>query len=59
MTKLLDEMKSMSDEKAAIACFERLKPIMESIRRHSDRLEDVLPDDTWDFPKYREMLFII
>ena len=35
------------------------KPLMEHIRTHSDNLESVLPDDMWDLPKYREMLFII
>lgn len=59
MSKLLDELESLPEEKKARMYFDRLKPLMEHIRKHSDELESVLPDDMWDLPKYREMLFII
>ncbi len=59
MTKLLEELKGLSGERKAKAYFEKLKPLMGHIRKHSDELESVLPDDIWNLPKYREMLFII
>ena len=38
--------------------FDEVKPLMEHIRRHVDALEQVVSDEHWDLPKYREMLFI-
>ncbi|MDI6758799.1 MAG: glutamine synthetase III [Candidatus Omnitrophota bacterium] len=58
MDKLLSEVKGLSNEKRAEAYFKELKPLMEHIRKHVDELECVVPDDIWDLPKYREMLFI-
>jgi glutamine synthetase len=58
MVKLLEKAKKVSDEKRAELYFNELKPLMEHIRRHADALECVVPDDAWDLPKYREMLFI-
>jgi len=58
MDKLLTKARVLSDEKRAELYFKELKPLMEHIRRHVDALECVVPDDTWDLPKYREMLFI-
>ncbi|MBU0548366.1 MAG: glutamine synthetase III, partial [Candidatus Omnitrophica bacterium] len=58
MVKLLEQAKKLSDEKRAKVYFEQLKPLMEHIRKHVDQLECVVPDDAWDLPKYREMLFI-
>ncbi len=56
--KLLGKAKELSNEKRAQAYFKELKPLMEHIRKHADELECVVSDDTWDLPKYREMLFI-
>lgn len=58
MMKLLDEAKKLDHEKRAKLYFEELKPLMEHIRKHVDDLECVVPDEHWDLPKYREMLFI-
>ena len=58
MVKLLEKSRKLSNEKRAELYFEELKPLMEHIRRHVDALECVVPDDAWDLPKYREMLFI-
>ncbi|MFH1441712.1 MAG: glutamine synthetase III [Candidatus Omnitrophota bacterium] len=58
MMKLLDEAKKLDHEKRAKLYFEGLKPLMDHIRRHVDDLECVVPDEHWDLPKYREMLFI-
>jgi glutamine synthetase len=58
MIKLLGKARQVSDEKRSALYFFQLKPLMEHIRKHVDELECVVPDDTWDLPKYREMLFI-
>jgi len=58
MDKLLERARQVSDEKRAELFFKELRPLMEHIRKHVDELERVVPDDTWDLPKYREMLFI-
>jgi glutamine synthetase len=38
--------------------FSELKPQMEHVRKHVDALEEVMPDNLWQLPKYREMLFM-
>jgi glutamine synthetase len=44
-------------EKAIFYC-EKVKPYLESIRYHVDKLEILVDDEMWTLPKYREMLFI-
>jgi len=58
MDKLLGKAAKVGDEERAGLYFRELKPLMEHIRRHVDELECVVSDDSWDLPKYREMLFI-
>jgi glutamine synthetase len=58
LSKLLDNAGKHHHEERAKEYFEKLKPLMEHIRKHADALERVIPDDGWDLPKYREMLFI-
>lgn len=58
MMKLLEKAKKLEHEEKAGLYFKELKPLMEHIRRHVDELERVVPDEHWDLPKYREMLFI-
>ncbi len=58
MDKLQGKAAKVSDEARAELYFKELKPLMEHIRRHVDELECVVSDDSWDLPKYREMLFI-
>jgi len=58
LDKLLKKAKERSAEIRAELYFDELKPLMEHIRRHVDELECVVSDDSWDLPKYREMLFI-
>lgn len=58
----LEDMLAMSEKmdewKKADYFVDELKPHMEHIREHVDKLERVLPDEMWHLPKYREMLFI-
>lgn len=58
LVKLLEKAGTMGHEKKAELYFDELKPLMEHIRKHVDDLERVVPDEHWDLPKYREMLFI-
>jgi len=58
MAKLLEKAKEVHHEERAKLYFEELKPLMEHIRKHADALECVVSDESWNLPKYREMLFI-
>ena len=61
----IDELKSvrkkiegMSDlEKQAAAFSERVRPMMDAVREHADRLEMLVDDEIWPLPKLREILF--
>ena len=43
--------------KKAIAYEKNVKPYMEEIRTHIDKLELVVDNEIWPLPKYRELLF--
>ena len=58
MMKLLEDAVRLHHEERAKLYFEKLRPLMEHIRKHVDALECVVSDEHWDLPKYREMLFI-
>jgi glutamine synthetase len=34
-----------------------VKPYLEEIREHIDKLELIVDDEKWPLPKYRELLF--
>ncbi len=61
----IDELKSIrkkaesisSLEKEAAAYAKNVKPLMESVREHADRLELLVDDEIWPMPKLREILF--
>jgi len=44
--------------KMAIAYMEKVKPLFEEIRYHTDKLELIVDDKMWPLPKYRELLFM-
>lgn len=58
MMDLLERARKLHHTEKAKLYFDKLKPLMEHIRRHADALECVVSDEHWDLPKYREMLFI-
>ncbi|MBN2038124.1 MAG: glutamine synthetase III [Chitinispirillaceae bacterium] len=58
LDRMLETSRDMDLEKKTAYLFDTVKPQMEHLRRHIDGLEMVMPDDLWDLPKYREMLFI-
>ncbi|MCR5570118.1 MAG: glutamine synthetase III [Paludibacteraceae bacterium] len=47
-----------SEREKAIAYHDQIEPYMESVRVHIDKLEEIVEDEMWSLPKYREMLFI-
>ncbi len=55
---LLDEAaKIVEPRDHAIFYSDRIVPTMDKIRTSSDKLEHLVADEYWPFPKYREMLF--
>jgi len=48
--------KTDSEERAAAYC-DKVKPFMETIKYHSDKLELIVEDEIWPLPKLREILF--
>jgi glutamine synthetase len=46
-----------ASDRAIFYCNE-VKPFLDSIRYHVDKLEILVDDEMWTLPKYREMLFV-
>ncbi len=42
----------------SVAYCEKVLPYFDQIRVHCDKLEEILDDELWRLPKYRELLFI-
>lgn len=58
MTDARKECNIITDLKGkAIAYDEKVRPFLESIRYHIDKLELVVDNEIWPLPKYRELLF--
>jgi len=55
---MADKARGMEIGERAAYLFKEIKPQMDHIRRHVDALEEIMPDEAWPLPKYREMLFI-
>lgn len=47
-----------SEESKADLIASELKPVMDSLRKECDQLENMVADGYWPLPKYREMLFL-
>ena len=54
--KVANRIESTYDR--AMAYHDNVTHYLESIRRHIDKLEEVVDDQLWTLPKYRELLFI-
>lgn len=50
--------KIVSVRKCALVYAQKVKPALEDIREHIDRLETIVDNELWPLPKYREMLFL-
>jgi glutamine synthetase len=59
MTEARKKANELEDatEKAKAYCYD-VKPLMESIRTHADRLEYLVDDREWPLVKYRELMFL-
>lgn len=47
-----------SAKKQAHAYCDKVKAYFENIRYNVDKLENIVDDNTWPLPKYREMLYL-
>ena len=47
-----------SERERAISYHDNVAPLIEEIRYHVDKLEQIVDDELWPLPKYRELLFI-
>ncbi|WDF57010.1 glutamine synthetase III family protein [Mucilaginibacter sp. KACC 22063] len=60
--QMLEERKKANSiegtREKAIAYDETVKPYFQSIRYHVDKLEQLVDDNLWPLPKFRELLFI-
>ncbi|GIV43036.1 MAG: hypothetical protein KatS3mg035_0159 [Bacteroidia bacterium] len=54
--KNAENIQDLGQKAAFIA--DTITPYFDIIRKHSDALEAIIPDDLWKLPKYRELLFI-
>ena len=63
VNKLIDTRRKAnrieSEREKAIAYHDEVAPFLETIRYHVDKLEQIVDDELWPLPKYRELLFII
>ncbi|MFO7868104.1 MAG: glutamine synthetase III [Bacteroidales bacterium] len=50
--------KNPSNKKRALLYAQQVKPYLEDIRNHIDRLETIIDNELWPLPKYREILFL-
>ncbi|OUR92192.1 glutamine synthetase type III [Flavobacteriales bacterium 34_180_T64] len=61
VTKMTNERKTANKvedlEKKASAYCNKVKPLFDKIRYHSDKLELLIDDEIWPLVKYRELLF--
>jgi len=61
VTKMTNERKIANDlqnsVKTAEAYCNKVKPFLEEIRYHCDKLELLIDDELWPLTKYRELLF--
>jgi glutamine synthetase len=46
------------EREKAIAYHDTIAPMLEEIRSHIDKLEQIVDNEVWTLPKYRELLFI-
>ncbi|MCC6818139.1 MAG: glutamine synthetase III [Bacteroidia bacterium] len=60
--KMVEERKKANnmthtDKKAKAYC-DKVKPYFEAIRESADKLEELIDNDAWKLPKYRDLLFL-
>ena len=60
--KMIEERKKANnllhaDKKAKAYC-DKVKPYFDAIRENADKLEELIDNDAWKLPKYRDLLFL-
>ncbi|MCB0793689.1 MAG: glutamine synthetase III [Flavobacteriales bacterium] len=59
--RMIEERKKANDisdqRKKAIAYCDKVRPFLDEVRYHSDKLEMLVDDELWPLPKLRELLF--
>jgi glutamine synthetase len=58
MTEARKSANALNTVQRAWAYMKNVKPLLDSLRIHADRLEYLVPDKDWPLIKYREMLFL-
>ncbi len=62
VARLIDERREVNrienEREKAVAYHDRIAPYLDEIRYHVDKLEQIVDDELWPLPKYRELLFI-
>jgi glutamine synthetase len=60
LVAIRDELAASSQKphELAFGYRDNILPAMTAVRAHADCLEEIVADDLWPLPKYREMLFI-
>jgi glutamine synthetase len=58
LMKAIETVSALHDN-ADTAAASSILPLMQQIREVTDRLEQIIPDKAWPFPKYTELLFSI
>ena len=59
LQKMLHEVHAIHDEaKVCARLGSDVRPLMQSVRQAADMIENLVDDEFWPLPKYREMLFV-
>ena len=58
MAEACKEANDLDLKKKAFAYCDKIKPYFNEIRYDSDKLEQLIEDEIWPLPKYRELLYI-
>jgi glutamine synthetase len=53
-----DRAETLGLKDKAFAYQQKVKPYMEEIRQYTDVLEQLVEDEAWPLPKYRELFFL-
>ena len=60
LSGFIDQCSAIHDEpKLAAKIAAEGMPMMEEVRKVSDQLENLVDDQLWALPKYREMLYVM
>jgi glutamine synthetase len=50
--------KALEDQYAKAVAYQEIPESLETLRRPTDKLEEIVDNKIWPLPKYRELLFI-